>query len=208
MKSRKLAIVIVGSLVFLFGVTFAAWAGGGAAGQYACCVADNPASSYAALTGTVTVVYSPPEGTCPSEECIPAYIDVKLRLERGSKIGFFELHLNENVMYWTNYEIMCLILNPNEPKPSGYPTGDLASIAAVANLVDQILGTFFPKGGLDHTNASLVLTRKSITLTDGGTTDTIPTTDRIAAMGDVVVYVINPASVRWEYNPQCPPSSR
>lgn len=198
MKSRKLAIVIVSSLVFLFGVPFAAWAGG-AGGQLACCVVNNPGGGAIALQGTGSVVYSPP----PS-----SYIDVKLRLERGGKFAFFELHLDENIFGLDNFEITCLIFNPNEPKPSGYPTGNPASIAAVAALVDDILHTFFPGSGLDHTNTRLVITRKSITLTDGSAGGEIGTTGRLAAMGDVVVYVVNPAGANYENNSQCPPSSR
>lgn len=198
MKSRKLAIVIVGSLVFLLGVTFAAWAGG-AGDVYGCCVVDNPGGGAIALGGTVTVVYSP---SSPS----PGNIDVKLRLERGGKLAFFELHLDENVYGWDNYEIMCLILNPNEPKPSGIPpNSNPASVTAVATLVDEILNAFFPGGGLNHNNTWLVITRKSITLTDGNAGGQIGTTGRIAAIGDVIVYVVDPANARLESNPNCRP---
>ncbi len=193
MKSTKLAIAVIGSLVFLLGLTFAAWAGG-AGGTYACCVVDNPGNNIATLDGTVTVVYSPLVASEPSP-----YIDVKLRLERGGKFGFFELHLNENIFGRDNYEIMCLILYPKEPKP----TNDPDSVLAVETLVDEILATFFPKGGLDHTNTSLVITRKSITLTDGSSGAEIGGTGRQAAMGDVVVYVVEKAAARWESNANC-----
>ena len=195
MKSRKLAIVIVGSLAFLFGVTFAAWASG-AGGLLACCVVENPGYGAIALQGTGTVVYSPGiEG--PPE--IPAYIDVKLRLERGGKFAFFELHLNQDIFGLDNYEITCLILNPNEPKP----TNDPGSEAAVRVLVNEILGAFFPGSGLDSYNTWLVITRKSITVTDGSAGGDIPETDRLAAMGDIVVYVANSAKARLEYNTNC-----
>lgn len=193
MKSRKLAIVIVGSLVFLFGVALAAWAGG-AGGAYACCVVKHHAGAIA-LHGTAAIVWSPP----PS-----SYIDVKLRLENKENFAFFELHLDENIYGLDNYECACLILNPNEPKPSGWP-GDPASVAAVQQLVDEILNAFFPGGGLDHTNTWLVITRKSITETDGNAGGEIPGTNRVAAMGDVKVYVMNPAKAKLEYNPNCPP---
>jgi len=194
MRSRKLAIVIIGSLVFLFGVTFAAWAGG-AGGVYGCCVVDNPGGGAIALQGTVTVVYSPPV------LLVPAYIDVKLRLERGGKFAFFELHLNENIFGWDNYEIMCVILNPKEPKP----TNDQGSVSAVQALVNDILTTFFPMSGLNNANRRLVITRKSITLTDGNAGEEIPGTGgRRAAIGDVVVYVVDPANARLESNPNCP----
>jgi hypothetical protein len=188
MKLRKLAIVVVGSLVFLFGVAFAAWAGG-AAGAYACCVVDNPGGGAIALQGTVTVVYSP----SPLN-----YSDVKLRLERGGKFGFFELHLqfDYDVSGIDNFEWMCLILNPNEP-PSA------TNQNAVNALVNEILTFFFPGAGLNPTNTSLVITRKSITLTDGNVGGGIPGTDRLAAIADVVVYAVNTANARFEYNPNC-----
>jgi hypothetical protein len=196
MQSRKLAIVIVGSLVFLFGVAFAAWAGG-AGGALACCVVKHHDGAIA-LNGTAAVVYS---GFPYSTEA--PYIDVKLRLENKNNIAFFQLHLDENIYGLDNYECACLILNPNEPKPAGSP-GE-PSVAAVATLVDEILNAFFPGGGLDHTNTWLVITRKSITETDGSAGGEIGTTGRIAAMGDVKVYVMNPAKAKLEYNPNCPP---
>ncbi len=197
MKSRKLAIVIIVPLVFLFGVTFAAWAGG-AGGALACCVVDGPGNSIATLVGTATVVYYG-YPYLPR----PGNIDVKLRLERGSKFGFFELHLDEDIYGLDNYEVACLIFNPNEPKPTSGCPGSPDSTLAVAALVDEILTAFFPKGGLDHTNTSLVITRKSITLTDGSSGAEIGGTGRQAAMGDVVVYVVDKAAARWESNANC-----
>ena len=188
MKARKLAVVVVGSLIFLFAVTFTAWAGG-AGGVYACCVVKHHDGAIA-LNGTAAIVWSPP----PS-----SYIDVKLRLEKKDNVAFFELHLDEDIYGLDNYECACLILNPNEPKP----TNDPGSEAAVRVLVNEILGAFFPGSGLDSYNTWLVITRKSITVTDGSAGGDIPETDRLAAMGDIVVYVANSAKARLEYNTNC-----
>jgi hypothetical protein len=191
MKSRKLAIGFVGSLVFLFGFTVAAWAGGGAGGVYACCVVDNPGGGAIALDGTISVVWSP----SPSP-----YVDVKLRLERGGKFAFFQLHLDEpQIALLDNFEFTCAVLNPNEPSHL-----NLASAGAVQILVDQILTAFFPGTGFDHTNTKLVITRKSITFTDGNAGGPIDGTGRVAAMGDVNLYVVSPAAANYESNPNCP----
>ena len=70
MKQTKLALVVVGALVFLVGLTSWAWAGG-ARGILGCCVADRRGSGHVELEGTWTVVYSP---YISAQE--PAYIDV------------------------------------------------------------------------------------------------------------------------------------
>jgi hypothetical protein len=195
MKSRKLAIVIVGTMLFLFGLTSGVWAGG-AGGVLGCCVADRPGIGHFVLKGTIAVVYSPP---IFQPDYIPAYIDVKLRVERGEKIGFFELNLGEDIYGLDNFEIGCLFLNPEEPKPTGDPDSQLR----VEAFVDEILSTFFPGSGFNHTNRLLVLTRKSISDTDGSAGGPIPFTDRIAAIGDVKIYVVDPAKVKLEANPNC-----
>jgi hypothetical protein len=197
MKSTKLAIVIVGSLVFLFGVTVAAWAGG-AGGALACCVADRPGIGHIELDGTMAVVYTPQEGT--GTQFVPANVDVKLRLEKGKNIGFFELNLREDILGLDNFEIVCLFLNPNEPEPSGDPL----TTPRVQAFVDDILATMLPGRGFNHTNRLLVLTRKSISDTDGSSGASIPGTNRSAAIGDATIYVADPARVKLENNPNCP----
>jgi len=195
MKQTKLALVVVGALVFLVGLTSWAWAGG-AGGILGCCVADRRGSGHVELEGTWTVVYSP---YISAQE--PAYIDVKLRAEKGKKIGFFELNLKEDVFGLDNFEIGCLILNPNEPKP----TDDPSTIPRVQAFVNEILRTFFPHSGYDYTNRWLVLTRKSFTDTDGSAGGPILDTPRTAAIGDVEIYVVDPHKVKLESNTDCRP---
>jgi hypothetical protein len=205
MKARKLAvvIVIVGSMVFLLGEAFSAWAGG-AGGVNACCVVKNKDGALK-LEGTASVVYSPPLGSTS-----PSYVDVILRLERENPdgtdtIGYYPLHLDRNIYGLDNWEFACLILNPNEPDaPPSYP-GAPPSGPAVAAIVDEILSTFYPGAGLDHTNTKLVITRKSITETDGNAGEPVPGTARYIAIGDVKVFVAGPGTtLKYENNPNCP----
>jgi len=195
MKSRKLAIIIVGTMLFLFGLTSGVWAGAG--GVLGCCVADRPGIGHFVLKGTMAVVFTPTEAGGPN-------VDVKLRLElpleRRIEIGFFELNLQEDIYGLDNFEIVCLFLNPAEPPP----TGDPSTTPRVQAFVDDILATMFPGSGFDHTNRLLVLTRKSISETDGSGGGQIPGTDRIAAIGDVKIYVVDPAKVKLEQNFNCP----
>ena len=58
MKQTKLALVVVGALVCLVGLTSWAWAGG-AGGVLACCVADRLGIGHIELEGTIAVVYTP-----------------------------------------------------------------------------------------------------------------------------------------------------
>ena len=198
MKQSKLALVIVGALVFLVGLTSWAYAGG-AGGVLGCCVADRPGSGHVELEGTWAVVFTP--GYTTTEQVwVPPNVDVKLRLEKGKKIGFFELNLREDIYGLDNFEIGCLFLNPNEPEP----TGDPSTMPNVQAFVDEILSTMLPGRGFDHTNRLLVLTRKSISDTDGSAGAPIPGTDRIASIGDATIYVADPAKVRLENNPFCP----
>jgi hypothetical protein len=196
MKQTKLALVVVSALVCLVGLTSWAWAGG-AGGVLACCVADRLGIGHIELEGTVAIVYNP--GYYCGDEYVPANVDVKLRLEKGRLIGFFELNLREDIYGLDNFEIGCLFLNPNEPEP----TGDPSTTPRVQAFVDDILATMLPRSGFNHTNRLLVLTRKSISDTDGSAGAQIPGTDRVAAMGDVKIYVVDPARVKWEDNPNC-----
>jgi hypothetical protein len=197
MKQTKLALVVVGALVCLVGLTSWAWAGG-AGGVLACCVADRLGIGHIELEGTIAVVYNP--GYYCGEEWVPTNVDVKLRLEKGKLTGFFELNLREDIYGLDNFEIGCLFLNPNEPEP----TGDPSTVQNVQAFVDDILATMLPRSGFNHTNRLLVLTRKSISDTDGSAGAQIPGTDRVAAMGDVKIYVVNPAKVHLEVNYNCP----
>lgn len=192
MKTKKMALAVIVILLLLSGQTSLVWAGG-AGGVLGCCVAERLGPGHVVLKGTWTVVYSP-----YMSDPNPAYIDVKLRLERGERIGFFELNLIEDVYGLDNFEVGCVILNPNEPYTLNGSTG-----SRVAVFVDEILTTFFPDCDYDHTNRLLVLTRKSFKDTDGPGGGPIPETNRIAVVGDVKIYVVDPAEVRLEDNPNC-----
>lgn len=209
MKQTKLALVVVGALVCLAGLTSWAWAGG-AGGVLACCVADRLGIGHIELEGTIAVVYTPGY-TSPGGTFIPANVDVKLRLEKGKSTGFFELNLVEDIYGLDNFEIGCLFLNPNEPEPTGNPS----TTPRVQAFVDDILATMLPRSGFNHTNRLLVLTRKSISDTDGSAGAPIPGSgppgqennpdlERVAAMGDVKIYVVDPAKVHLEVNYNCP----
>ena len=201
MKSVKFIPMVIAFAGLLFSLTPPAWAGG-AGGELGCCVVTNPGGGALAIKGTMAVVY-----TWPAESEL-ANLDVKLRLERGGKFGFFQLNLKQNIYGLDNFEITCLVLNPYEPKP----TEQGNSIEAVKALVNQILGTFFPGSGRDCTNTRLVITRSSVTNTDGsagGPIQTIPgdettNTDRIAAMGDIMIYAVDPEDAKVEQNCNCP----
>jgi hypothetical protein len=176
MKLRKLVIVMISSLVFLFGVTVAAWAGG-AGGNSEGCVVNNPGGGAIALRGTMAGVYT---------QLPDPYFDVKLRLERGGKFAFFQITLNQNIFGMSTNEIVCEILNPQELNL------EPESVPRVEKLVDDILKAFFPYDNFNHNNTRLVLTRNSFSLTDMPSGAPIPYTEdnRWASIGDLTIYVL------------------
>lgn len=195
MKTAKLTLVVIGIVGILLGLTPNAWAGGGPAPGDECCVVVNPGGGALALKGTMALVYD--KGNYHN-------VDITLRLERSGDQHFFRLNIQTNLKYLTNEGIACLILNPKE-------TGDPDIIPKVENLVNEILSAFFV--GLDTSNTRLVITRNSISDTQGvyGCSDdkgepvycVIPGTTRTSTLGDITVYAVDRDQANLE-NPLCP----
>lgn len=213
MKNQKIALTVIVALGFLFILTTGAWAGAGAGGYAACCVVTNPGGGALAIKGTWALEL------IPQTEVPGAFIDVKIRLERAGQFEFFDLTLNENIEGLDNDEIACLILNPNSPNQ--YTDLDPAYISKtperVAAFVTQILTTFFPDQGMDVDNTALVITRGSVTFTDGpggSPVSEVPgadppqDTDRISSIGDIMIYAIDKDKANYEPNAQCLEGSR
>jgi hypothetical protein len=190
MKSIRRAIIVTGilGLVVNFWLVDSVYAGGGAGGINGCCIVENPGAGAIALNGTMAVDY------------MGSNSDVKLRLERGGKIGFFQLNLIGDIDGLDNFEIACLVLNPYEPQPSGIPD---INFDAVVLLVQDILDTFFPDSGMTPEDTGLVITRKSISFTDGNSGGPVGQTGRSAAMGDITIYVVDASKARYEPNGNC-----
>ena len=185
MKAVKLTLAVVGIVGLLFGLAPGVWAGG-AGGVLACCVVTNPGGGALAMKGTMAVVWTPPP--------VGPNVDVKLRLERGGKFGFFQLNLKANIYGLDNFEFSCVVLNPDEPGNSD-ETKD-----AVTTFVNEILDSFFPAR---KSLLRLVITRSSITFTDGNAGGPIGTTGRVAAIGDIIIYAVDPDNANLEPNLDC-----
>ena len=186
MKTRRLVMGIGISVLLVFSAT-AALAGAGEG--VGCCTVINPGGGASAIKGTLALHY-----TMPSSAGGPL-ADVELRLERSSLRGFFTVTLSDKRLDGkNNEEIVCSILNPAE--------AGIANESAVQDLVDEILEYFFEGEGLNSTNTRLVITRSSITNTDGpsGTPildDAVPT-GRVLALADIVIYAVAEENLRLE----------
>ena len=192
MKTRRLVAGLAIAALLLLSAT-AAWAGAGEG--VGCCTVINPGGGASAIKGTLALHYTMPTGIEPARS------DVELRLERSSLRGFFTISLTNNLAGKNNEEIVCFILNPAEPGQN------VADANAVEALVDEILEYFFEGKGLDSTNTKLVITRSSITNTDGPSgTDILDggssPTGRVLALADIVIYAVDAARLRLE-DPFC-----
>ena len=186
MKYFKLTLAMTAVFGLCVGLAPLVWAGGAGGGiQQASCQVENPGGGALMLKGTATVIND------ASEEVPTA--EVTIRLERSGVLRFYRLLLPKNsVADLTNEEIACRFLNPED-------TNDPYTIAAVNAFVDNILSEFF---GLSSEYYKLVITRKSITNTDGPVGDEIPAwnpdldppdfegTYRWSSVSDILIYAV------------------
>ena len=186
MKTRRFVAGIAIAALLLLSAT-AAWAGAGEG--IGCCTVTNPGGGASAIKGTVALHYTMPTGSEAARS------DVELRLERSSLRGFFTVTLSEKPLAGkSNEEIVCSILNPAE--------AGIENESAVEDLVDEILEYFFEGKGLNSTNTRLVITRSSITNTDGPSGTPIldggVRTGRVLALADIVIYAVAEENLRLE----------
>lgn len=209
MKNQKIALTVIGALGLLFILTTGVWAGAGQGGFAACCVVTNPGGGALALKGTWALELIPSE-----ESPAGAFIDVKVRLERAGQFAFLDLTLDENlggfIAGLDNDETACLLLNPNSANQYPVEPPDTSETSdRVIAFVDQILSTFFPDKGMTAVNTALVITRGSVTFTDGPAgspvspypgveNPPVPDTDRKSSIGDITIYAIDKENAKYE----------
>ena len=191
MKTSRIIMAIATTAILLFSAQ-EVWAG--ASTGVGCCTVVNPGSGALAIKGTLGIDFtSNLFGKVPRA-------DVLLRLERTGLLGWFTVTVSEDLYGKSNEEIACCILNPSEPDLQDVDRDDVSA------LVKQILEFFFEGKGLNPTNTRLVITRASITNTNGPDGARIlefngeesEATDRFFALADIVIYAISTGNVRLD----------
>jgi hypothetical protein len=107
-------------------------------------------------------------------------VDFTLRLHhRSRQQNFFRIHLFTPIGGLSDEQVVCRLLNPNDPAGGG----DNVPVA----FVQQILAAF----GLPL-NLRLVITSQSITNTDLSQAFLIPDTEHAASLADLKIYAVQP----------------
>lgn len=221
MKRIKVAsIMTIGVVGIILCITTQAWstAGFAPAPGDECCLVQNPGAGALAIKGTVTVTFEKILATPENYY----NLDAVLRLERSGDVHFFRLNIpvdQDLEMHMNDRAILCLILNPLESLNEGV---GIVARERVKGFVNGILDTIFPgvygEPGSDllWQNARLVITASSISNAMGvDQCDdlsvpgpdcelcNIPETNRYASEGNVTIYAVEAAKVRFVNQATC-----